>query len=132
MKAVISMKGLAFQKEVDKDLFVGKKIGEKISGNAIADLGNYEFEITGGSDKDGFAMRKGMQGAVRKRVLVATGPGYCPKKMGIRRRKSICGEVISERIAQVNLKVLKEGDKKFDDFIPKKDAPAEGEGEKKE
>ncbi len=127
MKAVISYKGKAFQKEVDKNLFVGKKIHEKVSGNAIADMAGYEFEICGGSDKDGFPMRTGVQGSVRKKLLVADGAGYNAKGPGIRRRKGIHGEVVSERIAQVNLKVLKEGAKKFDEFIPKKEAGAEGE-----
>lgn len=127
MKAVISFKGKAFQKEVDKNLFIGKKIDEKVSGNAISDMAGYEFELTGGSDKEGFPMRKGISGMVRKRVLVAEGTGYNPKADGVRRRKSIHGEVVSERIAQVNLKVLKEGPKKFEEFIPKKEEKAEGE-----
>lgn len=125
MKAVISFKGKAFQREVDANLFIGRKIGEKVTGNAIADLANYEFEITGGSDKDGFPMRKGVSGMVRKRILLSSGPGYVPKDKGIRRRKSTCGEIVSERIAQINLKVLKEGAKKFDDFLPKKEEMAE-------
>jgi small subunit ribosomal protein S6e len=91
MKAVISFKGKAFQKEVDKNLFMGKKINEKVSGNAIADMAGYEFEVTGGSDKDGFPMRKGVQGAVRKKILVSGGVGYQPKGDGVRRRKSIHG-----------------------------------------
>jgi len=126
MKAVISFKGKAFQIEVDKNLFMGKKINEKVSGNAIADMAGYEFEVTGGSDKEGFPMRKGVQGAVRKRILIADGVGYQPKAEGIRRRKSIHGEVVSERVAQINLKVVKEGAKKFDDFLPKKEEKTEG------
>jgi len=129
MKAVISFKGKAFQKEVDSNLFIGKKIGEKISGNAIADMAGYEFELAGGSDKEGFPMRDGVSGMVRKKILVSSGTGYKPKGEGIRRRKGVHGEVVSERIAQINLKVIKEGAKKFDEFIPKKEA---AEGEKKE
>ena len=138
MKAVISFEGKAFQKEVDSNLFIGRKIGEKVSGNAIADLANYEFEIAGGSDKEGFPMRKGVSGMVRKGILLSSGPGYVPKDKGIRRRKSIHGEVVSERIAQINLKVVKVGDKKFDEFMPKKEeTSSEGrgpfsQGEKKE
>jgi small subunit ribosomal protein S6e len=132
MKAVISFKGKAFQVEADKNLFIGKKINEKVSGSAIADMAGYEFEVTGGSDKEGFPMRKGVQGAVRKKILIADGVGYQPKGEGIRRRKSIHGEVVSERVAQINLKVIKEGAKKFEDFLPKKEEKAEeGKEEKK-
>jgi small subunit ribosomal protein S6e len=132
MKAVISFKGKSFQKEVDSNLFIGKKVNEKVSGNAIADMAGYELELKGGSDKEGFPMRKGVSGMVRKKILVAEGPGYQPKAEGIRRRKSIHGEVVSERIAQVNLKVLKEGGKKFEEFLPKKEEKAEeGKEEKK-
>lgn len=128
MKAVISFKGKSVQQEIDSNLFAGKKLNEKVSGNNIPGFEKYELEITGGSDKDGFPMRKGVLGQVRKRILLAGGVGYHPKEKGIRRRKGIRGEVVSEEIAQLNLKVIKEGTKKFEDFFKKEEAaPAEGD-----
>jgi len=116
MKVVISMKGKSFQKEIDGEIFYGKKIGDKIEGSVIG-LDNYELVITGGSDKQGFPMRKGVHGTARKKLLLSGGPGYRPRRKGVRRRKSIRGEVVSPEIAQLNLKVVKEGDKKFEDIL---------------
>ncbi|MGC9310470.1 MAG: S6e family ribosomal protein, partial [Candidatus Aenigmatarchaeota archaeon] len=127
MKVVISMKGQAMQREMEAGMFSGKKIGEKVSGANFPEMEGYEFEITGGSDREGFPMRKGVSGQVRKRLLLAGGVGYNPKGKGVRRRKGICGEVVSDRTAQVNLKVIKEGNKKFGDFF-KKDEPPAAEG----
>ena len=110
------MKGKSFQKEIDGEIFYGKKIGDKIDGSAIG-LDNYELVITGGSDKQGFPMRKGVHGTARKKLLLSGGPGYRPRRKGVRRRKSVRGEVVSPEIAQLNLKVVKEGDKKFEDIL---------------
>lgn len=126
MKAVISKNGKSFQIEINGESIYGKKIGDKIDGNLIG-LDDYDLQITGGSDKQGFPMRKGVSGTARKRLLLLGGPGYRPKRKGVRRRKSIRGEVVSEEITQLNLKVLKEGKKKFEDFLKKKE-DKEGQG----
>ncbi len=120
MKAVISTKGKSFQREFDSNIIYGKKIGEKLEGN-IFGLEKYELQITGGSDKQGFPMRKGVKGITRKKLVLSGSVGYRPKGKGVRRRKSIRGETISEEIAQINLKVIKEGSKKFDEFVKKEE-----------
>ena len=116
MKAVISKGGKNFQREIDENIVYGKKIGDKIDGSVLG-LNNYELEIVGGSDKDGFPMRKGVHGTARKKLLLSSGVGYRQKRKGIRRRKSIRGEVVSEETAQLNLKVVKEGDEKFEQLL---------------
>lgn len=126
MKAVISMKGKCLQKELDVKLVYGKKIGDKVDGSVVG-LENYELQITGGSDKQGFPMKKGVSTPMRKKFVLTDGIGYNPKDKGIRRRKSIRGEVISDEVAQINLKVLKEGKQKFDDFFKKEEPAAETE-----
>ncbi|MCK4428960.1 MAG: 30S ribosomal protein S6e [Candidatus Aenigmarchaeota archaeon] len=123
MKAVVSMNGKSFQKEMDLNAVQGKILGDKISGDIIG-LEGYELQVTGGNDKQGFPMRRGVAGAVRKRFVLSEGTGYRTERKGVRRRKGIRGEVISEETAQVNMKVLKEGAKKFDEFF-KKDEPEE-------
>jgi len=86
--------------------FIGLKIGDAVKGESL-DLTGYEFQITGGSDFCGFPMRKGIIGA-RKRILAEGGVGF-RKFRGIRRRKTVCGEVINDKISQINLKILKHG-----------------------
>lgn len=86
---------------------VGLKIGDQIKGESI-DLTGYEFTITGGSDYCGFPMRKGIQGA-RKKILIKKGVGFRGGKKGIKRRKTVCGDTIHDKIVQINLKVTKQG-----------------------
>ena len=102
----------AYQKEVENVAsgLSGKKIGDKFSGKNLG-LDGYELEVTGGSDKDGFPMRKDVSGTKRKRVLLAFGPGFHSTKKGERRRKSIRGNTIADDIAQINVKVVKAGTK---------------------
>ncbi len=118
--------GKTYQKELDKNqekVLYGVKIGDKIKGDPFGLVG-YELVITGGSDKDGFPMRSDLHGTTRKRLLLAKGPGFHPKRKGERRRKMIRGNTIAEDIAQVNAKVVKKGDKPLEELMPK--------GEKKE
>jgi len=130
-KVVIGTKqGKCFQREVgepDANSFIGKKVGETISGDLIG-LKGYEFEITGGSDHCGFPMRKDIAGGNRKRVLTVKDIGVKKKAKGIRRRKTVCGNTIHQKISQINLKVLKEGAEK----LGAEEAPKEGEKPKAE
>jgi small subunit ribosomal protein S6e len=134
LKLVLSTKdGKSVQKEVKTDALHGKRIGETVSGKDLG-LEGYEFVITGGSDKCGFPMRKGIQ-EHRKLVLIGEGVGFCGKKRrldkkhprkkqkGLLRRRTVCGERITKIIRQVNLKVTKAGS------APLGEAPAQ---EKKE
>lgn len=107
MKIVISdpKSRKSYQVEKDVPILIGKKIGETFDGSAVG-LNNFVLEVTGGSDKDGFPMRADLQGSVRKKVLLAGGPGYNPKRKGVKRRKYVRGNTISEDIAQVNCKII--------------------------
>ena len=81
-KLVINNKGRAYSKELndqESQIFLNKKIKEKVSGNTFG-LKNYEFEITGGSDKDGFPMRFDLPGTGRKKLLLSKGPGVKIKR----------------------------------------------------
>ena len=106
--------GKTFQREV-KDMlatpFIGLNIGETVKGDNI-EMGGYEFQITGGSDYCGFPMRKGILG-LRKKIAIYGGVGFRGAAKGIKRRKTVCGHKVHERISQINLKVTKHGHKKL-------------------
>ncbi|HLC82011.1 MAG TPA: S6e family ribosomal protein [Candidatus Nanoarchaeia archaeon] len=122
-KLVLGAKdGRSHQQEIkspEADNLLKARIGDTISGDNLGFSG-YEFQVTGGSDKCGFPMRKGIQEA-RKRVLIGKSVGFCGKKRklgkktvrksqhGLIRRRTVCGEMITKIIHQVNLKVVKEG-----------------------
>lgn len=84
---------------------IGKRIGETIEGS-IVNLPGHKAQITGGSDKDGFPMRPSVHGGVRRRVVLSMGVGYRPQNEGMRRRKTIRGNVITDEIVQVNMKIV--------------------------
>src|SRR3989338_7706098 len=131
-KLVINNKGKGYSKELSEtegQAFLNKKMKEKISGNTFG-FKNYEFEITGGSDKDGFPMRYDLPGAGRKKLLLTRGPGVKIKRKGMRKRKTLRGNTIAEDIKQININVVKEGDKKIIEIFPpkseeKKETPKE-------
>lgn len=126
-KVVIGTKeGKCVQKELNEDQsqsLLDKKIGDSISGDLIG-LQGYDLLITGGSDYCGIPMRKDVPGIARKKILTVVGTTgvkgfYGVKKggkvitkkikKGIRIRKTVCGNTIHQKTAQVNLKVTKEG-----------------------
>ncbi len=109
-KCVISdgKEGKSYQKALEDTSLVGKKIGDKISGDILG-LEGYELEIRGGSDAAGFPLRKDVHGPIRKRALLGKGIGARIKRSGMKRRKTVCGNQITEKTAQVNLVVRKAG-----------------------
>ena len=90
---------------------VGLKIGETIPG-APFEFSGYEFKISGGSDGDGVPMRFDVHGGIRKRLYLSRGPGFKPNKLkrnGIRKKKMVRGNMITEDITQINLVITKWG-----------------------
>ncbi|MCX8170938.1 MAG: 30S ribosomal protein S6e, partial [Candidatus Bathyarchaeota archaeon] len=81
------------------------KIGDIIDGSIVGAPGT-KLIITGGSDKDGFPMRADIHGGVKAHVLLSSGPGFKPKDEGERRRKTIRGNVITEDVLQINMKII--------------------------
>ncbi|MEM2104407.1 MAG: 30S ribosomal protein S6e [Candidatus Bathyarchaeia archaeon] len=84
---------------------IGKKIGEVIDG-AVLGLTGIKLQITGGSDKDGFPMRPNVHGGVRRSVVLSGGVGFNPKNKGERKRKRVRGNVITDEIVQINMKIV--------------------------
>lgn len=131
--------GKTYKLEADAPGLIEKKLGETIQGKDIReDLTDYEFEITGASDKSGFPSIKEVQGENRKKVLLKYGKGMHkrtkkegkkkvsnPTPKGLRLRKTVRGEIISENIVQINLKVTKEGKKPLADIFKPAEASTE-------
>ncbi|MEM1577415.1 MAG: S6e family ribosomal protein [Candidatus Pacearchaeota archaeon] len=104
-----------------KAKLIGKKIGDIIKGEIISkDFIGYEFEITGLSDIRGFPGLKNIEGQGIKRVLLSYGVGMRQRRpKGLRRKKTVHGNEIGRDVVQINLKVIKEGEKKLEDLIKK-------------
>lgn len=124
--------GKTVQKVVSGDhaqALLKKKIGEKVSGDSIGFPG-YEFEISGGSDFCGFPMRRDVRGTARKKVLIVKGVGLRHNVPGRKVRKTVAGNTVYSKTAQINLKVLKQGEKPL--IEEKAEAKEEKAEEKKE
>ena len=107
---------------------IGKKIGDEVDGIFIS-LPGYKLQVTGGTDKNGFAMRRDLPGMSRRRLLLSKSSGFKPKEKGLRKKKSVRGNTVNQDIVQINMKVIKHSSKPIDKLIniEKKD-----DGEKKE
>jgi len=107
---------------------IGKKIGDEVDGIFIS-LPGYKLQVTGGTDKNGFAMRKDFPGIGRRRLLLSKSLGFKSKENGLRKKKSVRGNTINQDVVQINVKVTKYSSKPIEKLITveKKD-----EEEKKE
>ena len=122
--------GKSYQRDVKDDAarkFKNLGIGDEIDGSAIG-LDGYKLNITGGSDKSGFPMKKGIHGSRRPAVLLSKGVGHHP--LGDeRRRKRIRGEKIDDDIVQINTKITSMGKKSIEELFgieaKAEDKPAE-------
>jgi small subunit ribosomal protein S6e len=124
MKVVISdpKTGRSYQTEIGKDketAIVGLKLGDPLDGGAVG-AGGYKLQITGGSDKDGFPMRKDLRGGRKARLLLSSGVGFRAKRKGERRKKSVRGNLITDQMVQINTKVVEAGEKKLEELFPPK------------
>lgn len=129
--------GKTYHLESESEELIGKELHDKIEGKDIsAELSGYEFEITGASDSSGFTAMENVDGTGLKRVLLSYGKGMHKrprregkkkvsnfKPKGLRMRKTVRGKVISPAIVQINLKVIKEGNKKLSEIFPEQNQP---------
>jgi len=93
-------------------VFMGKRMGTEVPADSLGDgWKNYVVKITGGNDKDGFAMKQGILIAGRTRILMSEGHStYRPRRTGERKKKSVRGAVVGADIAALALSVVKQGD----------------------
>lgn len=129
-KFVLSSGGKSYQVEKDQGdcPVIGKKIGDSIVGDFLG-LDGYEFIITGGHDKDGFPIRKDIEGVMRKRIVSIKGIGFSGRlrrkkkktkvRKGLRKRKMMRGNTIAADIVQINCKVVKAGEKPLEEILKK-------------
>jgi len=131
--------GKTFKLESDSHSLIGKNIHDKIDGDLISkDLKGYEFQITGASDNAGFTTLDSVPGTSLKKVLLTYGKAMhkrpkregkkkltTPKPKGLRLRKTVRGKTISEKISQINLKVVKYGEKPLFETFPDQNKPKE-------
>ena len=107
-------------------VFKGLKIGGKLDGSTVGVEGT--LKITGGSDSAGFPMRSDVLGGVKKYVLLTKGVGFRTNEKGLKRRKLVRGNTITEEIYQINAVLTSKPKKTKKETTPeaaKEEAPTE-------
>jgi len=118
--------------EVDDDkklrIFFEKRMGEEVPADALGEqFKGYVFKITGGMDKEGFAMKQGILKQGRVRILL-DGPGpffHRPKRVGSRKKKSVRGCIVGADMSTINVVITKKGDNPIEGLTdPKSNRPS--------
>lgn len=109
--------GNTYQTEIEESAqLAGKKIGEEFDGGIVG-LEGYTLKITGGTDQQGFPMRRSIEGVERHRILLEDGAGIDEDEDGVRRRQSVRGNTVSGNIEQLNTTVAEEGSKSVEELL---------------
>jgi len=87
---------------------IGRSLGELVDGTALGIDGS--AVISGGCDKNGVPMRADVHGGAKKYIVLSSGPGFRPKKLGERKRKLIRGRTITDDTYQINVTLRKENE----------------------
>ena len=133
IKLVMGTKsGKTFQKELsstEAESLFGRVLGEELNGEMFGYSG-VKFTISGGSDAQGFPMRKDLTGTNRKSLLIAKSTGFRGKLRGqkfggLRIKRTVSGNTIHEKTHQVNLKVTEGAESLEAAFAPAEEAKEE-------
>ena len=79
-------------------------------------LPGYNLEITGGSVKAGFPMKRGAHTSGPLKILMGNGVGYKAEK-GQRARRRVHGEIVGDYIVQVNTRIKEYGGKSVESLL---------------
>jgi len=107
------------------------RISQEFNGEIIGDqFKGYVFKITGGQDKQGFAMKQGVLANSRVKLLINRGECGLQKwrvKPGARKRRSIRGCIVGHDISVLNVVITQEGEDKLegltDHTVPRRLGP---------
>ncbi len=105
---------------------VGTRIGMTIDGT-FAGLQGYKLKLTGGTDKDGIPMRPDVHGSAKSRIVLSGGVGYKPTDKGMKKRKVVRGNTVSQETTFLNFAIVEAPKKKAAEPEPEvePEAPAE-------
>ena len=106
--------------DTDANPLLGLQVGSDVDASIVGLSG--KMRITGGSDKSGIPIRPDVHGMARKYVLLSKGVGFQENEKGLRKRKLIRGNTISDEIFQINFRFEGKLEEAPKDDAPKKEA----------
>jgi len=91
---------------------VDKRLSQEFDGELLKpEWKGHTFKITGGSDKNGFAMKQGVITKTKLKLLMRSGTsGYRERREGVALRKSVRGCIIGQDLGALNLVLVRKGD----------------------
>ena len=89
-------------KDTEANSLLGLQVGSETDASIVGLSG--KLKITGGSDKSGVPMRPDFHSPARKYILLTKGVGLQDTEKGLRKRKLVRGNTISDEIYQLNCK----------------------------
>ena len=103
---------LAIDEDNEWAKLVDKRLAQEFDGSLLKpEWKGHVFKITGGSDKNGFAMKQGVITKTKLKLLLRTGTsGYVQRREGVALRKSVRGCIIAQDLAAINLVLVKKGE----------------------
>ncbi len=119
--------GKTGQAEVPKDRetqLVGRRMGEVIDG-AVAGLDGFKLKVTGMSDSSGSPSRKEIDGTRKAAPLLSYGVGMRKRGKGLRERRTVRGNTISNETVQINTVIEEYGSKPMEELFKPKEKKAE-------
>jgi ribosomal protein S6E (S10) len=89
-----------------------KRVSQEVDGAVLGEeYAGCVFRISGGNDKQGFAMKQGILTNTRVRLLLHEGEKtYRARKRGERKRKSVRGCIVGSDLSTLNLVLVKKGE----------------------
>lgn len=104
----IAYRTKSFQLSIDQSKLnnlIGSKIGDSVE-LVVSGL-NFKLKITGGSDNSGFPMRFDVPGGAKRKLLLSGPPGYHPKEDGMRKKKTVRGNMVTPEVVQINTVIIR-------------------------
>ncbi|XP_013398529.1 40S ribosomal protein S6 [Lingula anatina] len=135
MKLNISFPATGCQKLIEVDdekkirAFYEKRMASEVSAESLGDeWKGYVVRISGGNDKQGFAMKQGVLTNGRVKLLLGKGQScYRERRSGERKRKSVRGCIVDSNLSVLNLVIVKKGEQDIpgltDKTIPRRLGP---------
>ena len=107
-----SQKSWQFDDEKQWSRLIDRRLGQEVDGELLGpDFKGCVLRITGGSDKDGFAMKQGVMTKGKLKLFLRPGAsGYFARREGTGKRKTVRGCVVGLDLAAINLVLVQKGE----------------------
>jgi small subunit ribosomal protein S6e len=101
--------------------FFEKRMAQEVTAEPLGpEWKGYVLRITGGNDKQGFAMKQGVLTTGRVRLLLKKGQsGYAPSRTGERKRKSVRGCIVNHGLSILNFVIARKGEGEIEGLTDK-------------